>query len=79
MMIEYSIADLKYYYSNYDNATAIAEYTADDVENIQFLEDKLSDMIDDEYTQNSIYHIFPGVATFAFLTLSSLLLGVFLG
>jgi len=46
------------------------------------LEDKVSDLIDDEYTKNSIYHIFPVVAVAAvataataFAMTSTLLLG----
>jgi hypothetical protein len=75
-MIEYSIEDLKYYYSKCHDATPPIEYTVADVEKIQFLEDKVSDLIDEEYTKNSIYHIFPMVAATAFATL---LLGVFIG
>jgi len=79
MMIEYSIEDLKYYYSKYHDAThPPIEYTVADVEKIRYLEDKVSDLIDDEYTKNSIYHIFPmvaiaAVATVAFAMTSTLL------
>jgi len=66
MMIEYSIEDLKYYYSKYHDAThPPIEYLTGDVEKIRYLEDKVSDLIDDEYTKNSIYHIFPMVAVAA--------------
>jgi|688.fasta_scaffold40156_2 hypothetical protein len=83
MMIEYSIEDLKYYYSKYHDAThPPIEYTVADVEKIRYLEDKVSDLIDDEYTKNSIYHIFPVVAVAAvataataFAMTSTLLLG----
>jgi hypothetical protein len=73
MIIEYSIGELKKYYRD---ATP-TDYTQDDLENIRLLEDRLSDLIDTEYTENSIiYHIFPTVALFA---VSTFLLGVFLG
>jgi hypothetical protein len=79
MMIEYSIEDLKYYYSKYHDAThPPIEYTVADVEKIRYLEDKVSDLIDDEYRKNSIYHIFPMVAVAtvaAFAMASTLLLG----
>jgi hypothetical protein len=66
MMIEYSIEDLKYYYSKYHDTThPPIEYSTGDVEKIRYLEDKVSDLIDDEYTKNSIYHIFPMVAVAA--------------
>jgi len=65
MMIEYSIEDLKYYYSKYDATHPPIEYSTGDVEKIRYLEDKVSDLIDDEYTKNSIYHIFPMVAVAA--------------
>lgn len=73
MIIEYSIGELKKYYRD---ATP-TDYTLDDLENIHLLEDRLSDLIDTEYTENSIiYHIFPTVAFFA---VSTFFLGVFLG
>lgn len=81
MMIEYSIEDLKYYYSKYHDAThPPIEYLTGDVEKIRYLEDKVSDLIDDEYTKNSIYHIFPMVAATvavatAFAMAPTLLLG----
>ena len=81
MMIEYSIEGLKNYYSTrgdrYDidtDATTTSEYTAEDIKNIHRLEDSLSDMIDNEHTQNNIYHLFPTVVFFAF---ASFLLGMF--
>ena len=79
-MIEYSIEGLKNYYSSSDrcdidaDATTSTEYTADDIKNIHRLEDSLSDMIDNEHTQNNIYHLFPTVVFFAF---ASFLLGMF--
>ena len=42
-MIEYSVQDLKYYYNKYD----------------ENLEDVYSNLTDDEYINNNIYHIFP--------------------
>jgi hypothetical protein len=78
-MIEYSIEDLKYYYSKYHDDTPPIEYTVADVENIRYLEDKVSDLIDEEYTKNSIYHIFPMVAIAAiaatFATTATLFIG----
>ena len=86
MMIEYSIEGLKNYYSTrsgrfdcFDcdidtDATISSDYTADDIKNIHRLEDSLSDMIDNEHTQNNIYHLFPTVVFFAF---TSFLLGMF--
>ena len=88
MMIEYSIEGLKNYYSSSGgfgcyggfgsdidaDATTSTEYTADDIKNIHRLEDSLSDMIDNEHTQNNIYHLFPSVVFFAF---ASFLLGMF--
>jgi hypothetical protein len=55
MMIEYSIEELKYYYNNY------GDYSADDIESINYLEDTLSDIIDKDYINNNIYHIFPSI------------------
>jgi hypothetical protein len=90
MMIEYSIEGLKNYYSNSDRygcygnsgsdidtdatTSTSSDYTADDIKNIHRLEDSLSDMIDNEHTQNNIYHLFPSVVFFAF---ASFLLGMF--
>jgi hypothetical protein len=67
-MIEYSIGDLKYYYSKYGtgdgdggsgSGDADTEYTKNDMENISHLEDTLSNAIDNDYINNNIYHIFP--------------------
>lgn len=66
-MIEYSVGDLKYYYSKYggeaDGSEADggdgADYTKNDKENISHLEDTLSNAIDDDYINNNVYHIFP--------------------
>lgn len=74
MIIEYSIGELKRYYS--DSEDTQVDYTQGDLDNICLLEDRLSELIDTEYTQNSIYHIFPVITIFA---ISSLFLGVFLG
>jgi len=72
-MLEYSIDDLKYYYSHYADADDKSDDKSDYIEKVHLLEDRLSDMIDTEYTQNSIYHLFPCVAFFAITTL---LLGI---
>ena len=61
-MIEYSVGDLKYYYSKYGEADGSTDYTGNDVENISHLEDTLSNAIDDDYINNNIYHIFPSAA-----------------
>jgi hypothetical protein len=53
-MIEYSIQDLKYYYNKYDE-----DVNTYDVELIRNLEDVYSNLTDDEYVNNNIYHIFP--------------------
>uniref|UniRef100_A0A6C0LI94 Uncharacterized protein n=1 Tax=viral metagenome TaxID=1070528 RepID=A0A6C0LI94_9ZZZZ len=74
MIIEYSIGELKRYYR--DSEDTQVDYTQGDLDNICLLEDRLSELIDTEYTQNSIYHIFPVITIFA---ISSLFLGVFLG
>jgi hypothetical protein len=52
-MIRYSVEELRYYYNKYDN------YDDDYVESVNFLEDTLSDIIDSQYINNEIYHIFP--------------------
>lgn len=70
-MLEYSIDDLKYYYSHYADGCADAD--PEYIEKVLLLEDRLSDMIDSEYTQNSIYHLFPCVAIFV---ISTLFLGI---
>ena len=53
-MIEYSIRDLKYYYNKYDD-----DNNTYDEELINDLEDSFSNLTDDEYINNNIYHIFP--------------------
>jgi hypothetical protein len=70
-MIEYSIGELKYYYSKYGtdaggsgcdlngSGGSDTEYTKNDMENISHLEDTLSNAIDNDYINNNIYHIFP--------------------
>ena len=66
-MIEYSVGDLKYYYSKYGSEADGSEcdgegdtdYTRNDIENISHLEDTLSNAIDDDYINNNVYHIFP--------------------
>lgn len=74
-MLEYSIDDLKYYYSHYADGGADTDTDTDPeyIEKVLLLEDRLSDMIDSEYTQNSIYHLFPCVAIFV---ISTLFLGI---
>ena len=52
-MIEYSIEELKYYYNNPDKEDI------DSRDSIEYLEDTLTDLIDNDYTGNNIYHIFP--------------------
>jgi hypothetical protein len=71
-MIEYSIGELKYYYNNY------GDYTKDDIESINYLEDTLSDLIDKDYTNNSIYHIFPSIVGAASATgIAFIILSIF--
>lgn len=72
-MIEYSVGDLKYYYSKYecDDGDADSDYTKDDVENISHLEDTLSNAIDGDYINNNVYHIFPSIAIGAFAVFST--------
>jgi hypothetical protein len=77
MVIEYSIGELKEYYGGRNECATVFEYTQGDLENIRLLEDRLSNMIDEEYTQNSIiYHIFPPIVLIA---VSTLLFGIFMG
>jgi hypothetical protein len=57
-MLEYSIGELKYYYSS---GSGGGDYTRDDIESINFLEDTLSDTIDSDHINNSVYHIFPSI------------------
>ena len=64
-MLEYSVGELKYYYSRYgsdgDSSGNYEDYTRDDVESINFLEDVLSDAIDNDHINNSVYHLFPSI------------------
>lgn len=70
-MIEYSIEELKYYYNKYDNDNV----KKDEMNEIDKLENTLSNIIDYDYTHNNIYHIFP-VVVCSFIT--SLLIGCFI-
>jgi hypothetical protein len=54
-MIEYSIEELKYYYNNPDKE----DIDIDSRDSIEYLEDTLTDLIDNDYTGNNIYHVFP--------------------
>ena len=75
-MIEYSIRDLKYYYNNYDNKDAYNDNIyKNDEELINKLEDALSDLTDNEYINNNIYHIFP---VFVFTIATNLLVSLFI-
>ena len=60
-MIEYSIEELKYYYNNPDKEDIDIDIrdSRDRHDSITYLEDTLTDMIDNEYIENNIYHIFP--------------------
>jgi len=69
-MIEYCIGDLKYYYNKYDDDINIY-----DVELIKKIEDTYSNLTDDEYVNNNIYHIFP---VFVCAIATNLILSVFL-
>jgi hypothetical protein len=60
-MLEYSIGELKYYYSSVSSGDGYKDYTRDDIESINFLEDVLSDAIDSDHINNSVYHIFPSI------------------
>ncbi len=60
-MLEYSIGELKYYYSSVSGGDGYKDYTRDDIESINFLEDVLSDAIDSDHINNSVYHIFPSI------------------
>ena len=62
-MLEYSIGELKYYYSSDSNYGS--DFTRDDTESINFLEDTLSDTIDSDHINNSVYHIFPSIVAIA--------------
>jgi len=77
-MIEYSIEELKYFYYNYDDDEEPNNNVEDDnkmnkmnemnkMNKINHLEEALSNIIDYEYTNNHIYHIFP-VVTCIFIT-----------
>lgn len=57
-MIEYSIDVLKDYYNEYDYSDS---RDSEDAININYIEDTISNIIDDDYTNNNIYHIFPAV------------------
>ena len=61
-MLEYSIGELKYYYSSDSNYGE--DFSRDDIESINFLEDTLSDTIDSDHINNSVYHIFPSIVAF---------------
>lgn len=61
-MIEYSVGELKYYYNN------LYDYSADDVASINILEDALTESIDNETANNSIYHVFPLMVGLTFAT-----------
>ena len=60
-MIEYSIDELKYYYNEYDYNDSRDSRDSEDAVNINYIEETLSNIIDDDYTNNNIYHIFPAV------------------
>lgn len=57
-MIEYSIEELKYYYNNPDKEDIDID-SRDRHDSIEYLEDTLTDQIDNNYIENNIYHIFP--------------------
>ena len=60
-MIEYSIEELKYYYNNYQEGTYQydKEYVDSSRDSVEYLENTLTDLIDNDYIENSIYHVFP--------------------
>jgi hypothetical protein len=60
-MIEYSIEELKYYYNNYQEGSYQydKEYVDSNRRDIEYLENTLTDLIDNDYIENSIYHVFP--------------------
>jgi len=68
-MIEYSIDELKYYYNEYDYNDSRDSRDSEDAVNINYIEETLSNIIDDDYTNNNIYHIFPAVVCSFFATL----------
>lgn len=57
-MIEYSIEELKYYYNNPDKEDIDID-SRDRHDSIEYLEDTLTDQMDNDYIENNIYHIFP--------------------
>jgi hypothetical protein len=64
-MIEYSVGELKYYYNN------LYDYSADDVASINILEDALTESIDNETANNSVYHLFPLIVILTFATMAA--------
>ena len=60
-MIEYSIDELKDYYNNYYERDSRDSRDSEDAVNINYIEETFSNIIDDDYTNNNIYHIFPAV------------------
>uniref|UniRef100_A0A6C0KB79 Uncharacterized protein n=1 Tax=viral metagenome TaxID=1070528 RepID=A0A6C0KB79_9ZZZZ len=80
-MLEYSVGELKYYYSRYGDGSGsnYEDYTRDDVESINFLEDVLSDAIDNDHINNSVYHLFPSIilatATAATAIIATVIIG----
>ena len=64
-MLEYSIGELKYYYSGGGYGSSGDDFSRDDIESINFLEDTLSDTIDSDHINNSVYHLFPSIAAAA--------------
>jgi hypothetical protein len=65
-MLEYSIGELKYYYSSGGYSGGYGDdFSRDDIESINFLEDTLSDTIDSDHINNSVYHLFPSIAAAA--------------
>ena len=72
-MIRYNIEELKLYYNKYDD-----EYVDEDyIENVDILEETLSNIIDSHYINNGIYHIFPILSgTTAVCFVGSFLIGV---
>ena len=60
-MIEYSIEELKYYYNNNQEGSYQydKEYVDSNRRDIEYLENTLTDLIDNDYIENSIYHVFP--------------------
>jgi hypothetical protein len=81
-MIEYCIDELKYYYNKYDEGNSCDScnsrdiHDSDDAANINYIEETVSNIIDDDYTHNNIYHIFPAVvcAFFSILLISGVIM-----